>query len=357
MFSLLGRMLIAALLCWSWHVQATPAPKSMPAPAPDVVSQSDCFEAWSYDEWMDYLWERNSFLNYVLIRWKFSEDEFERYRRELECRSITYRSDRYTVHAWLVRPKNGGRRGAKPGGDREKVPVIIYNRGGNRSHGVLTFAHLFTHVFPLAERGYLVAASQYRGATTPQDSGPSPDQFGGDDVRDVTKLMRIVAALPGVDTRNFFMIGQSRGAIMTFRALLETPLPIRAVAIHSGVYDAHDLLEFRPVFDQLFEVLIPRYRQRRKAELDLRSVTRWADRLPPQTGVLMLHGDNDRRAPLVSARKLAAELERLGRPHEIIVYRGESHYLDGVRAEAREQTVRWFRRFRWRPLEDGGTAR
>src|SRR5690606_32109125 len=177
-----------------------------------------------------------------------------------------------------------------------------------RGYGALTFANLFTHVFPLAESGYLVAASQYRGVTTAQDAATSPDQFGGDDVRDVTNLLRIVSGLPDADPDNLFMVGQSRGAIMTFRALLETPLPIRAVAIYSGVYNLYDLLEMRPGFEELFDTLIPDYQQQREAELDRRSVTRWPAQLPEHTGVLMFHGDEDERAPVGSARTLAGEL-------------------------------------------------
>lgn len=348
---LLVRVLAVLLLCACWQVRAAPAPELAPNGSAKLVSQDDCFSGRSYDEWMDYLWEQNSLINYFFIRWKFPKDEYDRYRDKLDCQVVSYHSDQYIVYAWLVRPKHGPESG--------KLPVIIYNRGGNRGYGALTFAHLFSHVFPLSERGYVVAASQYRGATTPQDSESSPDQFGGDDVRDVTNLVRIVAGLPMVDPRRFFMIGQSRGAIMTFRALLQTPVPIQAVAVYSGVYDVHDLLETRPAFDDLFEVLIPRYRKHKKEELDRRSVTVWADQLPPRTGVLMIHGDEDERAPLMSARKLAAELQKLDRPHKIIVYPGESHFLDGVRSEVREQTLRWFGQFSPQaPVsEDDGAAR
>jgi len=326
-------MLLAALLCWSSHVKA--------APAREILSTRDCFaEFQSYGEWMGHLWKKYSILDYLLARWHFSESDFTRYRRELDCRSITYRSDQYVVRAWLVQPKNGRK--------SSKLPVIIYNRGGNRQFGTLNFGDLFTYVFPFAEQGYLVVASQYRGADLRQDAKSSPDQFGGGDVRDVTNLVRIASGLPRADPHNIFMIGQSRGAIMTFLALRDTPLPIRAVAIYSGLYDMHDLLRFRPAGEQLFEALIPDYHKHKKAELDRRSVTLWAERLPAQTGVLILHGGDDERAPLASARKLAGELGKIGRPHKIVVYSGESHYLGGVRPQVRAQTLQWFKKFQWR---------
>jgi acetyl esterase/lipase len=332
--SMLSRIFLAALLLCSAQLRA--------AATPAIVSQSDCFGAFqSYDQWMDFLWEKNSVIAYLAIRWKFSEAEFNRYRRDIDCRFIKYRSDQYVVQGWLVQPKirrNG-----------QRLPVIIYNRGGNRSLGAVTFGHLFTHILPMAENGYVVLASQYRGVSSGQDEKASPDQFGGEDVRDVTNLVRLVPTLPQADARNVFMIGQSRGAIMTFRALLDSPLPIRAVAIYSGAYDMHDLLRFRPEFEGLFKTLIPNYSRDRKAALDRRSVTRWAERLPPQTGVLLIHGDDDERAPVASARKLAAELKRLGRPHKIIVYAGESHFLDEHGDEVHAETLKWFRRYQQHP--------
>lgn len=357
MSSFACRALVALLLSCIVGCKADPeAPGTASTPAlqlsaDDIVSQSDCFGSKSYDGWMEQLREKNNVLIYALLRLKFPESDYDRYRQQLDCRYIQYRSDQYIVDAWLVVPRHGSGGNANTARGGAGLPVILYNRGGNRSYGALSFAHLFTHVFPLAEQGYIVAASQYRGSTTPQDSGSSPDEFGGADVRDVTNLARIVAGLPDADPDNLFMVGQSRGSIMTFRALLETPLPIRAVAIYSGVYDLYDLLEMRPGFEELFDTLIPDYQQQRKAELDGRSVTHWPAQLPEHTGVLMFHGDEDERAPVGSARTLAGELDRLGRPHRLIVYPGESHFLDGVRPEVREETLRWFDRFRQPPSE------
>ena len=195
MSSLPARILLSLLLCCcgsAWAASAADPPRwpAQGAVSPDIVSLGDCF-ARSYDQWMDRLREKNNFLVALALRWKFPEAQYERYRRELDCRAVSYRSDGYVVHGWLVRPKGA------PGGGR--LPVIIFNRGGNGSYGALTFAALFSHVFPLAEQGYLVAASQYRGALAPDGATSSPDQFGGDDVHDVTRLLGITAALPGAD--------------------------------------------------------------------------------------------------------------------------------------------------------------
>jgi dipeptidyl aminopeptidase/acylaminoacyl peptidase len=322
------------------HVRAqSPAP----TPVPQLVKQSDCFSGdfESYEGWMKFLKRKNTWYAYLAIRWKFPEEDFNRYRRDLSCSAITYRSDDQFVTAWLVQPK---RRAANT-----RLPVILYNRGGNRSLGALTFAHLFTHVFPLAGQGYIVGASAYRGVVPLPGETVSPDEFGGNDVHDVTNLLRYIVRLPKADPDNVYMIGQSRGSIMTFRALLDSPVPVRAVAIYSGVYDLHDLIRFRPEMEGLMRELIPGYDRHARAELDKRSVNRWAARLPAGTGVLVIHGEDDERAPLGSARTFAALLAKLGRPHKAVFYPGESHFLDGHVDEVHAETLAWFRRFRQRP--------
>lgn len=306
-------------------------------PTPEILSRQACFGGVdSYDAWMIKLRDKNSLLGYVAIRLKFPRSEFDHYRARLDCDSIEYRSDQHIVRGWVVQPKKRG---------KDKLPVIVFNRGGNRNLGAVTFARLFDSVFPLAEQGFIVVVSQYRGVSSQQDLKPSPDEYGGAEVRDVTNLMKLLPTMPRADTDNVFMIGESRGAIMTFRALLDAPVPVRAVAVHGGAYDLHDLVRFRPVFEGMFKVLIPGYARNRSTELDRRSVTRWAGRLPPRTGVLMLHGGDDERTPVTSAHKLARELKRLGRPHRLIIYPGETHAMRGERDTIREETVRWFRRF------------
>jgi dipeptidyl aminopeptidase/acylaminoacyl peptidase len=346
--SLLIRLFCFVLLAWAGAQRAHA--QQVERVAQRLSSPINCFTGMfsSYDDWMEYLRAKNTWYAYLAIRWKFPKEEFERYRRELDCHAIAYQSDGHVVYGWIVQPKRRTK--------SERLPVIVYSRGGNRSLGTLTFAHLFAHVFPLAGKGYIVAASQYRGAVPVPGESRSPDEFGGADVRDVTQLIRISAALPHADPENVFMIGQSRGSIMTFRALLDSPVPVRAVAIYSGVYDLHDVIRFRPEMEGLFRDLIPGYIRHAKGELDKRSVKRWAARLPSRTGVLVIHGEDDERAPLGSAQAFARQLEKLGRPHKAIFYPGESHFLDGHVDEVHAETLAWFRRFRHRPAPASAAA-
>jgi acetyl esterase/lipase len=305
---------------------------------PEILTKTRCFGGLneSYDDWMAFLRQKTGPLESLAFRYRFTRATYEHYQRTLECFAITYRSDGNVVRGWLVYPKRH---------DGSRLPVIIYNRDGNRAVGAVTFAQVFSQLFPLAERGYLLAVSQYRGAIPIPDEEVSPDQFGGSDVRDVTNLMRLVTKLPQADSGNVFMIGNGRGAIMSFRALQDSPVPVRAVAIYGGIYDLHELLRSRPEFDDLFRELIPNYGQNPKAELDKRSVNHWAARLPAQTGVLIVHNEEDDSGLTDSARAFAKQMKRLGRPYKEARYQGEA-YFDDPLGEVRAETLAWFQKFR-----------
>jgi dipeptidyl aminopeptidase/acylaminoacyl peptidase len=156
--------------------------------------------------------------------------------------------------------------------------------------------------------------------------------------------MRVVAGLPQADPDNFFMIGNGRGAIMSFRALLDSPVPVRAVAIYGGIYDLHELRS-RPEFEGVFRELIPGYGQHSKTELDKRSVNRWAVRLPAQTGVLIVHNEKDDNGLTDPGRVFAKQWRRLGRPYKEVSYDGDGYFVEPLE-EVRAETLAWFRKFR-----------
>lgn len=306
-----------------------------PASAQSRVDRagSDCFGVFgSYDKWMDYIWENNNLLAYLAIRNKFDERTYESYRKNLRCRTITYNSGGHLVTGWVIKPKMVGKR-----------PLIIFNRGGNRSYGAWTFADIFARLLPLAMEGNIVVASQYRGSDLPQESTEKIDQFGGDDVQDVIAITQYALRLPEVDRKKVFMIGQSRGAIMSFRTLREMPSnTFRAVAIVSGEYDMHHTVRVRPEFETLLRNVVPDFEKNRQAELDKRSVVRWFDKLPRNVPILVVHGEDDDRTPVADARKFVELLRASHRPHASMILEEESHFLSGSQDEVRERILYFF---------------
>jgi dipeptidyl aminopeptidase/acylaminoacyl peptidase len=222
-----------------------------------------------------------------------------------------------------------------------RLPVLIFNRGGNGAFGAINFPMLMRSVFPYAERGFLVLASQYRGVPETDPKRYGDDQFGGNDVRDVTRLIALAKQLPYADPGNIFMLGVSRGGMMSFMAARRNP-GIKALAVISGASDLEGDLRFRPEMEQVYVARIPHYRTEKSRVLAERSVMAWAADLPADMPVLLLHGDKDERVSVANARRLHVELDRLHRPNKLVIYPGDDHFLSDHRKQAVDEVVHWF---------------
>ena len=133
--------------------------------------------------------------------------------------SIRYRSDACEVEGYAAFPLEGD--GPWPG--------LIFNRGGNREFGTLRTVVLCRY----ASKGFAVFGSQYRGNC----GGTGREEFGGRDVYDVLHLMDLALGLPCVKKPQMYMLGHSRGGMMTYRACA-LDKRIRAAAIGAGLADA-----------------------------------------------------------------------------------------------------------------------
>src|SRR2546427_1937241 len=120
----------------------------------------------------------------------------------VDCRRVKYLSDDLKVVAYIWQPK----------GASGKLPLIIFNRGGNQEFGkVLPWQSVWRYALD----GFVVIASQYRG----NDGGEGKEEFGGADVHDVLNLIPLAESLGTVDMRNVFLLGWSRGGMQTALAL------------------------------------------------------------------------------------------------------------------------------------------
>jgi hypothetical protein len=103
------------------------------------------------------------------------------------CLQIAYESHGETVQGFLVLPSS-------PGG---VWPAIVYARGGNRDFGSIGIDALLDFL-TLADAGYVVIATQYRGG--PGSGGN--DEFGGRDVDDLLNLVPLLESRADVDPGN-----------------------------------------------------------------------------------------------------------------------------------------------------------
>jgi dipeptidyl aminopeptidase/acylaminoacyl peptidase len=258
-----------------------------------------------------------------------TKEEFETRRKEagrIECRRLRYVSDGLQLVAYEWKPKASG---------SQKLPLIIFNRGGNREFGKLN-----PWIWPsrFALEGFVVIASQYRG----NDGGEGREEFGGAEVRDILNLIPLAQSLGYVDTKNVFMLGWSRGGMMTALALKQG-IAVNAAALGGPVTNLLHEAERRPDWAVgVFKELIPGYDERTEEVLRERSAIFWPEQL--RVPLLILQGGADWRVDPGATLDFAKALQRAGATYELVLYAGDDHGIS-LNAEDRNRRIaEWFRK-------------
>ena len=215
----------------------------------------------------------------------------------------------------------------------KKYPLIIYNRGGNREFGKIIFTTRLARFY--ADKGYVVFASQYRG----NDGGEGKEEFGGADVNDVLNLLDISKSLKFVDNKNTFMIGASRGGMMTYLALKKGASVNAAISLYAPS-DLFLSAKNRPEMEQtVYNELIPNMSKSRTFELKSRSAIFWVDKI--NKPLLLLHGDKDLKVSPKHSVLLEAKMKKLDKKVRLKIYKGEKHGISGKMKDTFHEIHNW----------------
>lgn len=338
---LLSAMLLSPVL------QAEPAKaKQEPELLPAFSSASSLKENFScyVGSWRDYdsfkaIFSRKPKFNPELFEKNFPRELLEARQQNIDCRIFVYESDGIAVEGVMLKPNNIAA--------DTKLPVVIYNRGGNAKGGTMVYGSVHHNLMPIAELGYIVIASQYRGAKalpTSINRDIQLDQFGGDDVNDIVNLLPIIEGMPDADPNRIAMKGFSRGGMMSYLAARDMP-QLKALIVEAGVTDLEAGLAVRQEMENIYTRFIPNYATEKSAQLKARSVLHWLDKLPPQLPILLVHGDKDWRVDVSQSQTLAKALAEKGHPHKLVVYPGADHGMQPNRAEADAETAAWLKQY------------
>jgi dipeptidyl aminopeptidase/acylaminoacyl peptidase len=266
-----------------------------------------------------------------IVSESYSRDLFERHRKNerVEGYRIVYSSGGLRIAGYLVKPK-------QPVG---RLPVIIFNHGG-----VMQWGHINSYevleMYRLAERGYAVLASHFRG----EGGSQGQPEMGGGDVADALNLIALARRQEWADANRVGMWGFSRGGGVTYQALANTDA-IRAAVIIGGPVDAigsHRRAEFE---EFVYPHVLRNYEHDKERALERISPIRWVESLSERTAILMLHGGADWRVLADNSLRMAGELQRLQRPYALKTYEGGSHNLLENFTEVRREMDRWFDRY------------
>jgi dipeptidyl aminopeptidase/acylaminoacyl peptidase len=340
---------IACLLSIGLHAEANSPEKNQPemqplfSSAPSLKKNISCYRGpfANYDTWLAFMAKNPKFNSEVFTK-RFPKNVVEQRQNNLECFIFVYESDGHLVEGVMVRPKNLET-------STRKLPVVIYNRGGNAAGGTLVYGAVQANLMPIAGHGYIVIASQYRGAVAhPSASGIKQhfelDQFGGADVNDVKNLLPIIEGMKDADASRLGMVGSSRGGMMSYLAARDLP-QLKALIVEAGVTDLAASLVVRKDMEIIYKKFIPDYDNDKAAQLTARSVLFWQDKLPAKLPILLMHGDKDVRVELAQSVNFAKALEAKKHPHKLVIYPGDDHGLDLHRKEADAEIQAWLKQY------------
>lgn len=307
-----------------------------------VSNQRDCFSGFfsDYQSWrgvMKTKFEKKTKSKFALDRQlakfdeRFGDQKYEMFKAGLDCRTFEYEVDSHLVKGFVIKPK----------ATNKELPVLIYNRGGNGNYGGIVFGSMMHNLFPIAKEGFVVIGSQYIGTHTRSDTF---DQFGGEDVNDVTALLDFIPSITNADKNKVGMFGASRGGIQTHLAVKQSR-NIKAIATVAGPTDLTMGLTYRPVMERVYERRIPNYLENKQAELDKRSVLTWVDQLNPEIPILLLHGTSDKRVSVKHSEDFAAALSKHKIPHKLVLYPYDNHGLTKNKTAANQEIVNWFKTY------------
>ncbi|HET8816233.1 MAG TPA: prolyl oligopeptidase family serine peptidase [Pseudidiomarina sp.] len=304
----------------------------------ELTRQYSCFAGpfESYEKWMGSFAKRSPNASpeqlerfTSMLQTKFPEEVFVKYQNNLDCSFFFYEYEEITVAGFIVSPKEASR-----------FPTIIYNRGGNGNYGAMNFTQLFSDVFGLADRGFTIIGSQYRGAGNPKS--PHQDEFGGADVYDVLALPSLFDDFPSIDPEKVGVMGYSRGAMQTMLALKDG-LKAEAAVLVAGAYDLVKELEFRPEMERVFQHRIPNYESNKMELLQDRSALLWLDQLDQDTPFLIISGDQDERVDVQQSITLDKQLRSINFDSELVIFKGDGHTLYRHKEEMFDKVAAFFR--------------
>jgi dipeptidyl aminopeptidase/acylaminoacyl peptidase len=221
--------------------------------------------------------------------------------------------ERQWIQGWLLKP---------PGFDpARRYPLVLYIHGGPHTMYGTAFFH---EMQVLAHAGYLVLIANPRGSTGygEQFANVIQYRYPGDDFEDLMAAVDFVVARGSVDPARLYVAGGSGGGLLSAWAVGHTDR-FAAAVVERAVTNWHS---FVGTSDLNYQFVTHWFRDapwRDAADYLARSPLSYVERV--RTPVLVIHNQEDFRAPLDQGLQFYTALRELKKPARLAVFPESSH--------------------------------
>ncbi len=246
---------------------------------------------------------------------------------------ITYSSDGLKVKGYVAYPNTIEL--------NEKLPCVIWCRGGIGNSGAIDSFNAKGIFGQLASWGYVVFSSQYRG----NEGGEGKDEFGGDDVNDVLNLIDLADTFDFADSTIWGIEGWSRGGMMTYLSLTKSNI-FKAAVVIGGIANLRCNSDESKFMRKLYEVTMGEHGSEGFNEkCQSRSIVNSVEQLNEKTPMLIIHGTADNRVLPHDSLDLSYELLRLQREFRLVMLENGDHFLKKHRQTVDSLRKDWFEKY------------
>ena len=235
---------------------------------------------------------------------------------------FSFLSDGYQIKAYISIPMESIK-------SQQPCKCILHNRGGHYNYGSLDYEYVS---LVCAYTGRAVVACEIRG-----DNGSEGyDQFGGDELHDVFKLIDLCEdRFKFIDMNDFCVMGVSRGGMTAYMTARQDKR-VKKLVVFSGVSDLFDCYDEREEkMKQVLRDCIGGSPEELPDEYKNRSAVYWADEIT--IPVLLIHSKGDTKVSFAQAEKMYDLLK----DHTDCTFISHDDDLHGIHEDDIPKVIEW----------------
>lgn len=245
---------------------------------------------------------------------------------------VIYESPNGVTRGWMIRPLAA----------RGKLPVVVYSRGGYASWGRVKHFALAT-LCRIAQRGYMVLASDFRGVAGVAGKQDSDDLGQGDVHDNFYFIDALKEHYPEMDTTKIAAWGFSRGTTISVMMATQSE-DVKVVILQGTVANAVNnsrRQEFdKKVYPRVMKNWAELSREQQDKLLSEISPMHLIEQVQHRPSFAFFHGGLDWRTSPQDALRLAADLIERKFPVEFHLYPNTGHLITGRYADLIKEVMR-----------------